>query len=155
MGDFATKHSVQAVGGVTITYLHTGIDAAAITIQGFKLQSQFLNAENAIDNSVIIPILGGGSIQLTNNNIAGTITFNCTRVSDKIADGDIVTIAQKQVSIGDSVGATIAITWPFNGATFSITFYNCTVKRVPAARLAGNDAPDYSVQFNYGYYKVG
>lgn len=156
MSDFQTQHSVQAVGPATITYIHSAInDGDPITFQGFKLQSQFLDAESAVDNSVVIPILGGGSIQLTNNNLSGTLTFTCTRVSDQLAQGDIVTTAQAQVRTADSEGATIVISWPFNGAIFQVTFYKCTVKRVPPVKLAGNDAPDYSVQFNYGYYEVG
>ena len=155
MSDFQTQHSVQAVGGVVISYQHPIIgDNDPITFQGFKLQSQFLDGESAVDNSVIIPILGGGSIQLTNNNLSGTITFNCTRVSTVLSDGDIVTVAQAQVRIGDSTGATISVAWPFNGAIFKVTFYNCTVKKVPPVKLAGNDAPDYGVQFNYGYYET-
>jgi hypothetical protein len=155
MSDFQTQHSVQAVGGVVISYIHPLIDSGdVITFQGFKLQSQFLDGESAVDNSVIIPILGGGSIQLTNNNLSGTITFNCTRVSTKVTDGDIVTVAQAQMRLGDSTGATIAVSWPFNGFTFKVTFYKCTVKKVPPLKLAGNDAPDYGVQFNYGYYET-
>lgn len=155
MSDFQTQHAVQAVGPATITYTHESVNGGSpVTFQGFKLQSQFLDAENVVDNSVIIPILGGGSIQLTNNNLSGTITFVCTRVSDKVTDGDIVTIAQAQVRTADSVGATIDISFPFNGVIFKLSFYKCTVKRVPPIKLAGNDAPDYSVQFNYGYYDV-
>jgi len=159
MSDFMSTHSVQSVSaGLTITYLHPLIGtppATSITLQGYKLQSSFLDAESIVDNSVLIPILGGGSVQLTNNNLSGTLTFNCTRVSDAVMDGDIVTIAQAQIALADSTGATIVVSWPFNGKTFKITFLKCTVKRVPPVKLAGNDAPDYSVQFNYGTYTVG
>lgn len=155
MSDFQIQHSVQAVGPATISYQHDLVNGGdPVTFQGFKLQSQFLDGESAVDNSVIIPILGGGSIQLTNNNLSGTITFNCTRVSNKTSDGDIVTIAQAQVHLADSLGATITVSWPFNGIIFKVTFYKCTVKKVPSVKLAGNDAPDYAVQYNYGYYEV-
>lgn len=156
MSDFQTAHSVQAVGDVTITYTRIGTNGnSPISLQGYKLASQFLNAEQIVDNSIVIPILGGGSVQLTNTNLSGTLTFNCTRVSSKLTDGDIVTIAQAQQSAADSDGATIEVSFGFNGSTFMITFYKCTVKRCPPIILAGNDAPDYSVQYNYGYFKVG
>lgn len=156
MSDFQTQHAVQAVGDVTIQYTRTGFNNGdPIAIQGFKLSSQFLGAEQVVDNSVIIPILGGGSIQLTNTNKSGTLTFNCTRVSPDVTQGDIVSIAQAQQEVADSIGATIAISFGFNGAVFTITFYKCTVKRCPPILLAGNDAPDYSVQFNYGYWSIG
>lgn len=155
MSDFQTQHAVQAVGDVTITYTHDLVNGGdPITMQGFKLASQFLNSEQVVDNSVIIPILGGGSLQLTNTNLSGTITFNCTRVSPDATEGDIVSIAQAQQKIADSLGATIVVSFGWNGAVFQITFHKCTVKRCPPILLAGNDAPDYSVQFNYGTWEV-
>lgn len=155
MSDFQTNHAVQAVGDVTITYQHPSINGNnPITLKGFKLQQQFLDAEQAVDNSVIIPILGGGSIQLTNTNLSGTITFNCTRVDSADNSGDIVNVAQQQQQLADSIGATITVTFGFNGAVFNIEFIKCTVKRCPPIKLAGNDAPDYSVQFNYGRWNL-
>ena len=60
MSDFQTQHSVQAVGPATITYIHTAInDGDPITFQGFKLQSQFLDADSVVsDFRMLIQIFG-------------------------------------------------------------------------------------------------
>lgn len=64
---------------------------------------------------------------------------------------DMVTLAQIQQAqtAGDSVGATITISFSFCGLLTQMTFEGCTVASVEPIGLAGNNAPDYSVVFNY------
>jgi hypothetical protein len=139
-----------------------------VNVAGFRLDSEFLRAAQQISSSMMIPILGGGAVALTNNNSSGTLTINSTRVStpDKgsgkmfTADGDIldaydiVLLAQCQQGTegGDSAGATITVSFEFNGATTSFTFSGCTIAQVSPLALAGNDAPNYSVEINYLYW---
>lgn len=173
----AADYIVQATGESTFLYSYpkaldfgadpsdaTGqkrITVAAkteITLTGFKLNAQFLDTSQALQNSVLIPLLNGGSIQLTNGNKAGSITFTVIRMGSSIDTttkvGDITAIAdaQRAVAGGDSIGATIIIKWEFNNKTYSIGFYNCTVVECPPLKIAGNDAPDYSVTFNYSHW---
>lgn len=54
---------------------------AGLRIAGFRLDGEFLRANPQIASSVVIPILGGGGVALTNNNRSGSITFNCAKVS--------------------------------------------------------------------------
>lgn len=153
---------VQATGESTISYsypkaLIIGTETIGagveVTLTGFKLNDQFVDTSQALQNSVIIPLLNGGSIQLTNSNKAGSITFSVIRISanydkdSKICD--ISAIADAQRATGDSVGATITVAWEFNGKAYKLQFNKCTVVDAPPLKLAGNDAPSYNVVFNY------
>ena len=99
------SRGIQAVGAVDIYYKYnggilyppaasirildgdgnpvtSGIDTSeGIALAGFRLDGEFLRANPQIASSVIIPILGGGGVALTNNNRTGTLSINCTKVS--------------------------------------------------------------------------
>ena len=64
---------------------------------------------------------------------------------------DMVTIAQIQQAqeAGDSVGATITITFKFCGLITQLTFEGCTIATVDPIGLAGNDAVNYNIAINY------
>lgn len=160
------SYIVQNAGAATISYEYpkalngpgAGNTLAAntsTTLTGFKLNSNYLDSQQAIDNSFIIPLLNGGSIQITNDNTCGSIMVTAIRTSTLLTSGDIVAIAsaQRAVSGGDSIGATITVQFAFNGVTYSIKFYNCTVAQCKPVTLAGNDAPDYQVRFNYSHWE--
>ena len=183
---------IQAVGGVDILYRYnsadnklkvpssfhtgsvTGIDTTdGIPIAGFRLDGEFLRAVQQIASSVVIPILGGGGVALTNNNRTGTLNINATRVStpDLSAAGggkmlkgtgfgpvaadanvyDLTFIAQLQQGQdgGDSVGSTIAICFDFCGKTTVVQFDGCTIASVDPVGLSGNDAVNYNIAINY------
>ena len=159
------SYIVQNAGAATISYQYpaklvgpgTGNELAADTavpLTGFKLNSNYLDTQQAIDNSFIIPLLNGGSIQITNDNTCGSIVISAIRTATNLESGDVVAIAsaQRKVAGGDSVGATITVTFSFNGVQYSIKFFNCTVAQCKPLTLAGNDAPDYSVRFNYSHW---
>lgn len=97
---------IQAVGGVEILYQYNSADhklpipsnfnlgkdgsheateietASGISIAGFRLDGEFIRAVQQIATSVVVPILGGGGIALTNNNRSGSLTFTCAKVSN-------------------------------------------------------------------------
>lgn len=153
-------HNVQSVGNsdLSIILSHPVLAAAGypadIALTGFKLESQFLNTEQLLDNSKVVPLLSGDTISITNTNRSGTITFNCTRASGTLVNGDIVAVANKLQELGDNAGGTLTVSYGFNGAVFKVTFFSVTVRNAPPLLMAGNDVPDYSVKFNYGDYKV-
>lgn len=64
---------------------------------------------------------------------------------------DMVTLAQIQQAqeAGDSVGATITLNFKFCGLLTTISFEGCTVATVDPIGLAGNDAVNYAIVFNY------
>ena len=64
---------------------------------------------------------------------------------------DLVFLAQVQQAQpgGDSEGATIKVIFDFCGLTTTISFEGCTVAGVDPIGLAGNDAVNYNVSFNY------
>jgi len=153
-------HNVQSVGNsdLSIVLSHPVLAAAGypadIALTGFKLEGQFLSSEQLLDNSKVVPLLNGDTISITNTNRSGTITFNCTRASGTLANGDIVAVANKLQELGDNSGGTLIVSYGFNGAIFKVTFYSVTVRSAPPLLMAGNDVPDYSVRLNYGDYKV-
>jgi hypothetical protein len=154
------KHNVQSVGNsdLSIILSHPVLAAAGfpadIALTGFKLEGQFLNTEQLLDNSKVVPLLSGDTISITNTNRSGSITFNCTRASGTLANGDIVAVANKLQELGDNSGGTLTVSYGFNGAVFKVTFFSVTVRSAPPLLMAGNDVPDYAVRFNYGDYKV-
>ena len=125
------------------------------TLTGFKLDSQTVTTSQAISSSVIIPLLDSGSIQLTNANEAGSISFTVIRtgVVEDNSKVDIAALAWAQRASGDSTGATITVEWRFNGNTYKIQFNHCTVVDCPPLFLSGNDMPDYTVTYNYSDYR--
>lgn len=64
---------------------------------------------------------------------------------------DMVTLAQiQQAQVGgDSYGAQIKLIFSFCGVTTTVTFDACTVATVDPIGLAGNDAVNYNIVFNY------
>lgn len=155
-----SNHNVQSVSNndLSIILAHPILLAAGyagnIALTGFKLEGQFLNTEQLLDNSKVVPLLSGDTISITNTNRSGTITFNCTRASGSIANGDVVAVANKLQELGDNEGGTLTVSYGFNGKVFKVTFFAVTVRSAPPLLMAGNDVPDYSVKFNYGDYKV-
>jgi hypothetical protein len=165
MDNQTASYIVQNAGAATITYSYpnklvgagTGNELAAntsVALTGFKLNSNYLDTQQAIDNSFIIPLLNGGSIQITNDNTCGSMVISAIRTATALASGDVVAIAsaQRKVEGGDSVGADIIVSFSFNGVNYKVQFFNCTVAQCKPLTLAGNDAPDYSVRFNFSHW---
>lgn len=165
MDNQTASYIVQNAGAATISYSYpnelTGpgdnnkLDAgASVTLTGFKLNMNYLDTQQAIDNSFIIPLLNGGSIQITNDNTCGSMIISAIRTDVKLESGDIVAIAsaQRKVAGGDSIGADMIVSFSFNNTLYKVQFFNCTVAQCKPITLAGNDAPDYSVRFNFSHW---
>lgn len=171
---------IQAVGSVEVLYKYNSADGilpipsnlfkgigtqidtgnGGVAVAGFRLDSEFLRANPQIATSIVVPILGGGGVALTNNNRSGTLVLNCSKVSTPYDNGsmqgngeyyDMVILAQIQQGQtgGDSVGADITIKFNFCGKETDITFESCTVAAIDPLGLAGNDIVNYNVAFNY------
>lgn len=151
-----------------------------ISLSGFRLDEEFLRANPQIASSIVIPILGGGGVSVTNNNRTGSLTLRSTKVSTPVAsaggstvgsmasgqgfgpvDGstvfDAVFIAQLQQGQeggGDSSGATLCIAFTFGGKKTLVQFEGCTVASVDPLALAGNNVADYNVVWNYLNWQV-
>ena len=169
---------VMRINGKTVVPL--GIETGngdGVECTGFRLDSTFLDANPQIASSIMIPMLGGGAVALTNNNRSGTLTINTTRVS--IPDGDnggripnvsssaenynalgvqgtteaydltVLLQAQQSASGGDSVGSTITIRFAMGSNTVTFQFLGCTVASIKPLALSGNDAVDYAASINY------
>ena len=149
-----------------------------VQVAGFRLDGEFLRAVQQIASSVQVPILGGGAVALTNNNRSGTLSITATRVSTPDPDKDngkgkmytagglgpvgsdtaydLTLLAQIQQAQegGDSVGATIKVIFQFCGLYTIVSFQGCTVASIDPLGLAGNDAANYNIQFNYLNWEV-
>ena len=142
-----SDHTVVAAGQFTVTLTHPLWNGGTpTTIAGFRLEGQMVQAQQAMDSSKIIMLANGDTITITNNNGAGSLTFNVVKTGSK---GDMVKIANFLKKAGDSVGGTIRITQEINGATEGMTFETCTVRSCPPLNIMGNDAADYQVVWNY------
>lgn len=164
-----TVFNFKAGDNSSVTEIDT---TGGLSLAGFRLDSEFLRANQQIASSIVIPILGGGGVALTNNNRTGTLSINCTKVSvpnsadnSKLemtkgagmgpVDGsdvyDLVTIAQIQQAQpgGDSSGATVVVAFNFCDITVAVEFQGVTVANVDPLALTGNDAASYNVQLNY------
>lgn len=145
-----SNHTVIAAGQFTVTLTHPLWNGGTpTTIGGFKLEGQMVQDQQLMDNSKVIALANGNTITITNNNKSGSLTFNVTATN---GDDDMVKIAKFLKRVGDSVGGTIRITQEINGATSGDTYTSCTVKSCPNRIIQGNDAPDYTVVWNYGEY---
>ncbi len=142
------QHTIVAAGQFSATLIHPlWNDGTPTTIDGFRLEGQMVQAQQAMDSSKIIALANGNTLTITNNNGAGTLTFNVVKTGNA---GDMVKIANFLKKAGDSVGGTIRITQEINGVTEGTTFFACTVRSCPPLNIQGNDAADYQVVWNYG-----
>jgi len=99
------EHSVVAAGQLTVTLIHPLWNGGTpTTIAGFKLESQMVQAQQAMDSSKIIALANGNTVTITNNNGSGSLTFNVVKTA---TDGDMVTIANYLKKVGDSQGGFI------------------------------------------------
>ena len=142
------EHTIVAAGQFSVTLTHPLYnDETPTTIAGIRREGQMVQAQQAMDSSRIIALANGNTLTITNNNGAGTLTFNVVKTG---TEGDMVKIANFLKAAGDSVGGTIRITQEINGKTEGTTFKACTVRTCPPLNIQGNDAADYQVVWNYG-----
>lgn len=144
------EHTIVAAGQFTVTLTHPLYnDGTPTTIDGFRLEGQMVQAQQAMDSSKIVMLANGNTLTIINNNGAGSLTFNVVKTGNA---GDMVKIANKLKAAGDSRGGVIRITQQINGKTEGQTYKACTVRSCPPLNLQGNDAADYQVVWNYGEY---
>ena len=156
----AGVNSVQTVGDFTAVISHpliapNGVAGAQQVLKGFKLDDTFFTSGQLLENSKIIALVNGDTVSLTNAIKAGRLTLNALRVGDSVESGDMIWIATLLQGAADAVGGTITISFGFNGAQETITFYAVTLASCPPIILAGNDLPPYPVVWNYGRYTRG
>lgn len=141
------EHTIVAAGQFSATLTHPlWNDGTPTSIDGFRLEGQMVQAQQAMDSSKIIMLANGNTLTITNNNGAGSLTFNVVKTGNA---GDMVKIANALKKAGDSVGGTIRITQEINGVTEGVTFTACTVRSCPPLNIQGNDAADYQVVWNF------
>lgn len=154
----SATYVVQPTDSVTVRYRYPwpltslGMSSAEeLVLDGFRLDSTFLESVNAVPSSRLVPLLNGRALPLANTNKSGKLTFHTVRTGRGYSDGkcDIVTVADAQRRLGGTVGATITVEWVFNGNTFKIQFTRCIPADIPPLTMAGNDAVDNTVSFNY------
>jgi hypothetical protein len=170
-----TADIVQNVGDIDILFAHhdiadeNGIQGNILYIGGFRAQGEIVSMQQMMENSTLVPILGGGSVHLTNANTAGRITFNAARQGRVIkgptgalqiqalaAKGggsyfDINNICDILQSLpsGDGSGGTILIMSRFAGSAWGVLLPTVTLVSHQPIMYSGNDVGNYQAVFNY------
>ncbi len=144
------RNSVQSVGNSTYSFTHPLINGGvAINLTGIKLEAQYFKARQMVDNSKVVLLVDGSAITLTNTARAGSFTITAVHGGNVVTDGDIVLIARQLQLLGDSLGGQLRVATAINGQTDAVTLVGVTLKVFDLLLLAGNDIPEYPVEFNY------
>lgn len=144
---------LQSVGDFAMVLLHPLVSGgAAVSLVGFKVEGDVIDSDQIIDNSKVVPLIGGLNAIIVNRIVAGTLRFNAVRTTGDPAQGDIIAICHFLQLAGDNVGGTLRVSWGQNGVTKSITFAPVVVKRCKAVHIMGNDVAEYGVELTYGGY---
>lgn len=146
---------VQSVGDFSAVLNHPLVGGgASISLVGFKLDGTIIEGDQDIDNAKVIPLVGGIVQIITNAVRAGVLRWTAIHNSGDPLKGDIVAISQFLQGLGDNVGGTLRVSWGQNGVTIAKTFFPCVVKRCKPIAIAGNDLPDYAVEWAYGSFST-
>ena len=147
---------MPSVGDFSLALTHALINAgASISLVGFKVEASIIDADQQVDNSKVVPLVGQVVVIITNTIRAGTLRFSAVRTTGDPSLGDVVAVSQFLQSVGDNIGGTLRCSWSQNGKIQSVTFMNVTVKRCKAIHIMGNDVAEYDVQWSYGDWVVG
>lgn len=146
----AGRNSIQGVGNSTYSFTHLLINGGtSINIAGIKLEAQYFKARQMLDNSKVVLLVDGSAITLTNLVQAGSFTLTVVDNGLAITDGNLVEIARTLQQLGDSIGGQLRVATTYNGEPNAITFRGVTLKVFDTLLLAGNDVPEYPIEFNY------
>jgi hypothetical protein len=146
---------MQSVGDFSLVLTHPLVNGgASVSLVGFKVESSIVDTDQQVDNSKVVPLVGGIVAIITNTIKAGTLRFAAVRTSGDPTQGDIVAVSQLLQSIGDNVGGTLRASWGQNGAIKAVAFTNVTVKRCKPLHIMGNDVAEYDVQWSYGNWST-
>lgn len=144
---------LQSVGDFSMVLQHPLIaGGAAISLVGFKIEGNVIDSDQIIDNSKVVPLIGGLVVIITNRVLAGSMRFAAVRTSGDMTQGDIVALSHYLQNIGDNIGGTLRVSWGQNGQNKSITFSGVCVKRCKAVNIMGNDVAEYGVEWTFGTY---
>jgi len=144
------SHSTIAVGQFKIVAEHPMVNPGVpCTLDKFKLDETLMETTQIIDNAIIVPLVDGSTITLTNTIKAGTLKFAAVRHSDNWRSGDIVAYANAMLDAGATVGATFTLYYFFNGERVSYLLENCCVKTCKQLTFAGNAINTHDVEFTY------
>jgi hypothetical protein len=130
------------------------LDEVDVT-SGLKLNDQFFNATPLQDSASVEPLLGGGSITVTNNSFAGQATVQVVETTGFVGTGDFIAALHLVKASRDSEGGTLTITRWFNGRKRIRVYYGVGIKNLPDEVIAGTTNPVYSVVLTYAGWFEG
>lgn len=144
------RNTVQSVGNSTYSFSHALINGGvSVNLTGIKLEGTYFKARQIVDNSKMVPLVDGSVSTLTNTIRAGVATITVINQNLDIASGDLVAIARALQLLGDSIGGQLRVATTVNGQTKARTYFGMTLKVFDDNMLAGNDLPEYPIEFNY------
>jgi hypothetical protein len=150
------EHTTIAVGQFSLIAVNPLVDGGiAYSFDKFRLDETFQETTQIMDNAIIIPLVDGSTITLTNTITAGSLKMAGVRHSNDYKRGDIVAYANYLLALGAIVGSIFMIAFPFNGQIIRFTLHECNVKTVKQLTLAGNNVNTHEVEFTYAQITQG
>jgi hypothetical protein len=144
------RNTIIAVGNSTQTLTHGLLNGGqAVNVVGVKLESNFFKACQMVDSSKITLLIDGSAITLTNTARAGMFTTITVDTGGTVADGNLVECARQLNLLGDSIGGEYRVAVVYNGIVKAITLLGVTYKIGDLLSLAGNDVPEYPIEWNF------
>lgn len=137
------------------TEINTG---NGINLAGFRLDEEFLRANPQIASSIVIPILGGGGVSVTNNNRTGALTLRSTKVSSpspqanssKVIDN---TDGTKTTVLGTETGSMLRGNG-FGPVTTDAVFDAVFIAQVQQGQEGGGDSVGATIAINFNFSGV-
>jgi hypothetical protein len=158
------KASFQIAAGVSIKYRHPTlawqisgalpIDEIDVT-DALRLNETFFNAVPLQNGAVIEPLVGGGTVTITNHLTAGRVTLQVLETTGFVGAGDFIAALHLVKVSKDAEGGTLTVTRMFNGRKRIRVYYGVGVENVPDEIIAGNSLAPYAVTLTYGGWFEG
>jgi hypothetical protein len=130
------------------------IDEIDVTTS-LRLNEQFFNAVPLQDSAVMEPLLGGGTITVTNHILAGRATIMAVETTGFVGTGDFIAALHLVKVSRDAEGGTLTVTRWFNGRKRIRVYYGVGVQNVPDEVIAGASIAPYTVILTYAGWFEG
>ena len=158
------RATFQVAGGTICKYRHpflagqindsTMIDEVDVS-RAMRLNTTFLNARPANNNSIQEVLVDGSIITITNHVMAGILDLEVLRTTGLVGTGDLIACAQLIISSKDDVGGTFTVIETIDGKRIVTIFYGVSWANVPHMIKAGNAVVPYPVQMLYAGFVQG
>ena len=143
--------------GTATTYAESLDTSKGISVAGFRLDSEFLRANPQIASSIIVPVLGGGGVAVTNNNRTGRLVFNCTAVSAPNVAGEVKndagTVSKSALQMYTAAGFG-ALSQEADGSTKDGTAFDLVLLAQIQQSQVGGDSAGATIDIHFSFNTI-